>query len=79
MKNGSVTLYCELEEILKQRIKNGELKVGDQIPTVSKPSKELGICRRKGDPCRVAYDVGFCQRILAPMAWDLAGYRSSVD
>ena len=44
-KNGSVPLYRQLEEILKQRIKNGELKPGDQIPTEFELCEEFGISR----------------------------------
>jgi len=44
-KNGSVPLYRQLEEILKQRIKNGELKPGDQISTEFELCEEFGISR----------------------------------
>jgi len=44
-KNGSVPIYRQLEEILKQRIKNGELKPGDQIPTEFELCEEFGISR----------------------------------
>ena len=38
-------LYRQLEEILKQRIKNGELKPGDQIPTEYELCEDFGISR----------------------------------
>jgi len=44
-KNGSIPLYRQLEEILKQRIKNGELKPGVQIPTEFELCEEFGISR----------------------------------
>ena len=44
-KNGDMPLYRQLEEILKQRIKNGELKPGDQIPTEYELCEDFGISR----------------------------------
>ncbi|MCK4570984.1 extracellular solute-binding protein [Candidatus Bipolaricaulota bacterium] len=44
-KNGNAPLYRQLEEILKQRIKNGELKPGDQIPTEFDLCEQFGISR----------------------------------
>lgn len=45
VKNGTMPLYRQLEEILKQRIKNGELKPSDQIPTEFELCEEFGISR----------------------------------
>ena len=44
-KDSSVPLYRQLEEILKQRIKTGELKPGDQIPTEFELCAQFGISR----------------------------------
>ena len=44
-KNGNLPLYRQLEEILKQRIKSGELKPGDQLPTEFELCDEFGISR----------------------------------
>ena len=44
-KNGSVPIYRQLEDILKQRIKNGALKPGDQISTEFELCEEFGISR----------------------------------
>lgn len=44
-KNGSIPIYRQLEEILKQRIKNGELKPGVQISTEFELCEEFGISR----------------------------------
>ncbi|MFC2106216.1 extracellular solute-binding protein [Candidatus Bipolaricaulota bacterium] len=45
VKKGSVPIYRQLEEILKQRIKNGELKPGDQTPTEFELCEEFDISR----------------------------------
>ena len=44
-KEGGVPLYRQLEEILKERVRNGDFKPGDRIPTELELCEEFGISR----------------------------------
>ncbi len=42
-QRGAIPLYCQLQEILRSRIENGELNPGDQLPPLPELCAEFGL------------------------------------